>query len=408
MKNLQSVLVVCVDRDDDLGKKTGIRGPVIGKKNVLNAAVKLAVADPEESDANCMFASVKKLEEVKGHAKNAEVACLTGAGKGGFKSDKTVAEQLEKVLNDFPAESLVLVTDGAEDDQVIPILQSRLTIISKQRIVIKQAHQVESTFYTIKEALKDPFVSRIVFGVPGLILLLYFLIGSLSLQIVSLILGAYLLVKGFGIEEMSLRTMENLKNNFSIKRPSFPFLLGGFFIVVFAIITAYTTFISTFDIDPLTNAVQSIQRTYLLFFLAGESFVLGKIVDVLHFKKAFRLPEQGIIAVSLLLLWVILDAGTEVFLKRADLNWFLGTILFSFVILLLVFRFTKTVDVRNRVTRLLVGLPVYNKDGLWVGNVERVNSEKEAVEFKEHKTKQAKSVSKSKFQLLEGKIVLIG
>ena len=34
-------LVISVDRDNDLGMKTAIRGPVIGRKNVLTAALKL-------------------------------------------------------------------------------------------------------------------------------------------------------------------------------------------------------------------------------------------------------------------------------------------------------------------------------------------------------------------------------
>jgi len=48
-------LVIAVDRDDDLGRKTGIQSPVIGRRANIEAAVKLALADPEESDVNTMF-----------------------------------------------------------------------------------------------------------------------------------------------------------------------------------------------------------------------------------------------------------------------------------------------------------------------------------------------------------------
>lgn len=395
-----------MDRDNDLGRKTGILGPLIGRKTILNAAAKLAIADPEESDANCMFASVKKLEEIKGEFDAVEVACLTGVDKSGFQSDKKIVEQFEAVLEKFPAGGIILVTDGAEDDQVIPLLQSRVPIISKQQIVIKQAREVESTFYTIKEALKDPFLARIVFGVPGIILLLYFLIGSLSLQIVSFVLGLYLLIKGFGIEEVLFNTFGGFKANFSFQRASFPFFVGSLFIIVFAAITAYATFISTLDTDPLTNALQAIQHTYLLLFLAGESLVIGRTIDLLQLKKAFRIPEQFTIGISLFLLWIILDAGTEVFLKKADLNWFLGTVLFSFVVLLLVYRFTKGIDIRKKVTRLLVGLPVYSSDGKWIGKIEKVYREKELMEFKDNKTKETKQLTKGRFRLSEGKVIV--
>ena len=48
-------LVLTVDRDNDLGIKTAIRGPVVGRKSVLTAALKLGIADPEESDANAII-----------------------------------------------------------------------------------------------------------------------------------------------------------------------------------------------------------------------------------------------------------------------------------------------------------------------------------------------------------------
>ena len=39
-------LVVCVDRDDDLGRKAGVRGPVLGREAVLEAAINLWTVDP--------------------------------------------------------------------------------------------------------------------------------------------------------------------------------------------------------------------------------------------------------------------------------------------------------------------------------------------------------------------------
>jgi hypothetical protein len=47
-------LVLTVDRDNDLGIKTAIRGPVICRKQVLTAALRLGIADPEESDTNAI------------------------------------------------------------------------------------------------------------------------------------------------------------------------------------------------------------------------------------------------------------------------------------------------------------------------------------------------------------------
>ena len=43
------ILVLTVDRDNDLGIKTSIRGPVVGRRQVLTAALKLGIADPEKA-----------------------------------------------------------------------------------------------------------------------------------------------------------------------------------------------------------------------------------------------------------------------------------------------------------------------------------------------------------------------
>ena len=45
---MTGTLVITVDRDNDLGLKTAIRGPVVGRKQVLTAALKLGIADPED------------------------------------------------------------------------------------------------------------------------------------------------------------------------------------------------------------------------------------------------------------------------------------------------------------------------------------------------------------------------
>ena len=46
------LLVIAIDRDNDLGRKTGIRSPVLGRESNVKAAIELGLADPEESDTN--------------------------------------------------------------------------------------------------------------------------------------------------------------------------------------------------------------------------------------------------------------------------------------------------------------------------------------------------------------------
>jgi len=406
MSKAKNVLVVCVDRDNDLGRKANVSGPVIGRKNNLNAAAKLGVADPGESDVNCIFGAIRKFDEVKKYYSNVEVVTLTGVGKQDFESDKEINEQLDKVLEEFPVDAIVLVTDGAEDDQVIPILQSRAPIMSKETIIVKQASEVESTYYTIKEALKDPYMARIFFGFPGVILILYYLFGGFSLQIISLVVGIYLLLKGFGIEEKIISTTKDFFKNISISRSSFIFYVGSLFILSFGLYQTYTAFTESLELDIFLRTISSLQETYFVFlFLVPVSFLIGKSIDCIHFKKAFYLRNYFMYGISTLLLWFILDAGTQVLIGQTDLTWFILSMISSFVILLISYNFSSVFDVRKKITNLLVGLPVYSK-GKMVGKVETVNRKEKSIQFKSTKTNELAKLTKTKFKVYKGKIIV--
>ena len=58
------VLVLCIDRDNDLGRKGGVESPVVGRQANIDAALKLGMADPEDSDVNTIFGGIKLLDEL--------------------------------------------------------------------------------------------------------------------------------------------------------------------------------------------------------------------------------------------------------------------------------------------------------------------------------------------------------
>lgn len=406
MVEQKRVLVMCIDRDDDLGRKTTIQGPVMGRENTLKAATALALKDPAETDANTMFATVKKYDELKKYYTDVEIVALTGHGKIGFRADKKINEQLDFVFEKFPADSIVLVTDGMEDDQVIPILQGRAKILSKETVIIKQAQVVESTYYTIKEILKDPDIARIVFGIPGLVLLLYVALGSFSLQIISFILGAYLLLKGFGIEERILRTFRYITQTVSLHRISFPFYIGGVIILSFGLITSYNTYMSSTVNDLVLQIAGSLQPIYAFATLGALTMILGRCIDVINMKKAYRLRKYFMMTVSAIMIWLIFDSATLVILRQADLNWFLFTIGISFAVLLVSYKISAVVDVRKKITKLLIGLPVYNPDGIWIGKVSGINKKTDSVTYNDVRDKKEKNAKRNEFLLRDGKLLI--
>ncbi|MBI4043724.1 MAG: DUF373 family protein [Candidatus Diapherotrites archaeon] len=413
MNKREFVVVVCVDRDNDLGRKTGIEGPLIGRQENLHAAIKLALADPTESDANSIFAAIQKYDQIKDQFPKVELLTLTGASKFGFESDKKINEQLDDFLEKNDVDAFVLVTDGAEDDQILPILQSRANILSKETVIIKQAKEVEGTYYAVKEALKDPFLARMVFGIPGLMLLIFVLLPSIGLQLVMLVAGMYLILKGFGLEERLSEGVKSVASSFSQQRLSFPFYIGAALIFAFGLTSAYDSILSavnayyTGDTAHLASSA-STALDFLIFFtlLAGIAFLIGKALDSVQLKKAYQLRNHVLAFVSIILLAFILGAAKSVLIGETNLNGFLTVLITSFAAYFLVLRASNILDVRKKITKLLVGLPVYSAKGKRIGKVEGIDRESQTIHVKIEKGTKAQKLEKREFTLREGKIVL--
>ena len=74
---MKRLLVLSIDRDNDIGTKTNVRGPVMGRADMLAVAEKLILADPEDSDANTLYAAVRLYDQLK-KSKSVDVAVVTG------------------------------------------------------------------------------------------------------------------------------------------------------------------------------------------------------------------------------------------------------------------------------------------------------------------------------------------
>ena len=205
----EKYLVLCVDRDDDLGAKAKVRSPVVGREAVLDAGIKLALADPEEADANAVFAAVKKCDELNRSGNPCEVAVVCGDSERGFEADKRVGKQVSAILGGAPYAGIVLVSDGGEDEQVLPILQSLKPIVSVERVAVKHSQTVEETYEVLGRYLRmlvfDPHYSKYALGVPGLILVVAGILILAGQTMVAglaalLVLGVAAFIRGFDID----------------------------------------------------------------------------------------------------------------------------------------------------------------------------------------------------------------
>ncbi len=403
----KKVFVICVDRDNDLGRKAKVSGPVIGKERNLEAAQKLILADPSESDANTMFAALSKLEEAKKLYKNVEIATITGEGKIGLAADKEINRQLDIIEKEYLIDGWILITDGAEDSQVMPILQSRAKIISTEQVIIRQAQAVESTFYTIKEALKDPGIARLALGVPGILLLTFFFLGQQSIQVIALIAGAYLLLKGFGIEDRIFAFARMVTGSLTDQRyMSFVMYIAALLLPLVGIWIAYMQLMSSEFIDISIDVASALRTFYPFIVSSAIVLIAGRATDSVYAKKAYKLGDHIVQGLAIVCAWAIIDAGTLVFLRQAELAWLPANIMVSFVILIIAMRIGKTFDVRERVSKLFLGLNAIDEQGNYLGKVIEANKAKQVIVIQEPKTLKKLEKKREQFTVSNGRILV--
>jgi len=220
------ILVLCIDRDDDLGRKAGIKSPVVGREANVDASLKLGLADPEDSDVNTILGGIKVYDEMKNDGREVEIALVTGDVNVGLVSDEKLAQQIEMLVERFQPSGVIVVSDGAEDEAIMPIIQSRVKVNGVRRVLVKQSHNLESTYYLLKQVFRDPKISHTFFIPIGLAFLLYSLFGFLGrpeLAVIAILgaVGVYMLSRGMGVDDFIDLTKENLKGSLYSGRITF-------------------------------------------------------------------------------------------------------------------------------------------------------------------------------------------
>ena len=204
------ILVLCIDRDDDIGSKGGIETPIVGRDHCINAGIRLAIEDPEDADTNAIFAAIKSYEQLISKGYESEVALVSGKFNRGIEGDEKISFEIQSILTQYKADAAVLVSDGEDDQTVIPIIQSLVPIISIQRIIIKHSRSVEYSYAVLGRYIKmlvyDPRYSKFFLGVPGALLVASGLatVFGLTREAIALslsILGGAFIIRAFDIDK---------------------------------------------------------------------------------------------------------------------------------------------------------------------------------------------------------------
>jgi putative membrane protein len=334
------ILILCVDRDGDIETKARIKTPILGRTANLDAAVSLALRDPEEPDANAMFEAVRlydRLLSEKRPEENFEVATISGSELGGVGADRKLVSELGKLLGSFSASEIILVTDGYSDEAILPLVESRVPVSSVRRIVVKHSESIEETAALFSRYLRliweNPRYARIALGIPGLLFFLYGIFyiipGAVNYYLISivLILGGVLLFKGFGVDR-GARNIYKWAKEYS--PPPLPVQISNYSIIAGILCIAVSAYLgassASVNVTPATPDLAgwiSVLPDVAAFFIKGfmDLLVVGIVIVLfgrsirLYFERDPRLLRNVALVVSVVWFRWILDATANILLK---------------------------------------------------------------------------------------------
>jgi len=383
ISNMVKTLVLCVDRDNDIGRKLDVDGPIIGVSENINVAKELAIKDPEDSDVNAIFGAVKLARELK-----TKVVTLTGDKNVGVKSDIRIAKQLDRILEMLKPEGIILVTDGAEDEQIIPLISSRVKINSVKTIVVRQSIELEKAYFKInqfiKEVEEEPNLARLVFGIPGLAIIIFsvgVLLNAFSIAVALMLtfLGLYFLVKGFGFEEEVFSRLSNFFDSLSIEKISTFAYIISFIVFLWGVMNGYLEF-DRAKPPELTKAVA-------VFFVSAADMILiawvisiiGRIIDEFNTRRYLGIRRDLILLAFGFMVYTILKPVADLYLPLSpfELDKFVLSALIGILTFLAIIYFTKYLFIeeirsRQKTIKSYSQKEVVDEEGNSLGRVSKV------------------------------------
>lgn len=343
-------LVLSVDRDDDIGYKAKVVSPCVGRAACLKAANTLALADPEDSDVNAIFQAIKIFDELASKGEDVEVAVIAGNHLHMIEGDRKIATTLADVVRDTSSTQCILVSDGAEDEYVIPIIQSKIPVSSIRRVIVNQMPNLEGTYYILKKLLDDPKISRVVLVPLGLAMLLYaaaYLLDypTLATILVIGVIGMYLLFKGFGIDEIVHGVLEALRNSLSRGRFSFVTYTATILLIIIGFVMGLTNLLRYYSNEEglgiLIYLMTFIYGSIEWFIVAGIVVSVGIIIDV-YLNEREQLGKVIVFPFFVIAIGLILSGASVYLISVSDVAGFPmapsetgGYILYSTIIALI-------------------------------------------------------------------------
>lgn len=291
-------LILCVDRDDDIGTKTGLDTPLIGREENLNAAVALGLKDPEDSDTNSIFSAISTYDKLRKEGEDVEIASVCGSSSIGYTSDQALSKELDQILKEVRPDTAILVSDGAEDEYITPIISSKVDISHVKTVYVKQSESVENLYYMIVKSLQEEKAKKKILLPISLALLVYGFFGVIALisdlairggeaisglstfgvGIISFVLGAYLIGRIYNIDRKTMNYYQELRKAISTAAVWLPFTLVGIIVVLSSALSGWNKIISMENAEPLIIFLTFFQS--VIWWWIGAIFLheLGQVI----------------------------------------------------------------------------------------------------------------------------------
>ena len=344
--NHTPILIICIDRDDDLGEKTNLKSPIIGSKNCENAGMKLAISDPEEADANAIFAAVKTYNELSRTGRKCEVAIVTGNHSGGFQSDEKMRKQIQSIVNKTKIVDAILVSDDSDESSIIPLVQDIISINSIQRIVIKHSGALEETYAVLGRYLKmlifDQRYSKFALGIPGLLFLSWAFLALFNLlaqaiTVTLAILGMAFVIRGFDLDRLT-RSLPKLELTsyvrlFSSVAGSLVLIIGTFLGASsisqsISINEAFSSPSNLLSSAPELIGVFAVESLLLLWIGLGL-FIAGDLLSNWIINKKRRVIRGVILLLTLVFLFLPIQQFAKLLIGIGDTFTFIASLIFG-------------------------------------------------------------------------------
>ena len=375
LQTQKRILVLCVDRDGDLETKAAIKTPLLGRTANLDGAVALALKDPEEPDANAMFEAIRlydRLHDEKQPDEIFEVATISGTDLGSVNADRKLVSELNYLQETFNATEVILVSDGFSDEAVLPLIESRVPVSSVRRIVIKHSESIEETAAVFTKYVRllvdNPRYARLALGLPGILVLIlgilwginYYVPGAISWFgiVLVIVLGGFLLLKGFGVDKATKNTYNYIKN---YQPPALPIQISNYTIIAGILCIAVSVYLGITNVNlqaqPFptdaagwlaatpTIAASFIKGVETLLIVGICIVFLGRCIR-LYFERDSKLLRNVALIVTVAWFYQILDSTAGLLVAYSSTgstktiigldNQFFSTFLFTIIVGILI------------------------------------------------------------------------